>query len=394
MLQRRGRIAANFTLVAASTIAILLLLEVGLRLFQPQPMAAVRRSGRLGWVHKPNVEFLYERSEFKVRVRYSNAGLRDRDYPFEKPANTFRIAILGDSFVEAIQVPFDSVLSERLEARLNASRPDVRHYEVINFGSSGYGTCQQLLLLEELVLRFAPDVVVAFFYHNDLDDDRRFGICTLDAADSLQVVPERRLSARVRLFSGVKSFLYQHSHLFMFVSTRHLRVVNRGRSPVSNRAAGEDTQVASCPGRHPTLESRLSLKEEPEDVARAVKLHAALWHRMDQICERHGARFLGVIGVSATQVEPEDYERILAGDGCRPEAHDLSLPRLRVQHAATALGVEILDLFVPFQEASTRERLFFRHDGHWNAAGQRVAEAALWERLETAGFVAAKTGGR
>ncbi len=252
MRRRRVQVAANVLLAAASTLVALSLLEVGMRLFQPQPMAAVRRSGRLGWVHKPNVRMVYERSVFRIPVRFSNIGLRDRDYPFAKPPKTCRIGILGDSFVEAMQVPFDSMLSERLEARLVASPRDERGYEVINFGVSGYGTCQQLLLLEELVLRFEPDVVVSVYYHNDLDDNRHFGLCTLDSGDELQVLPENLLPRKDRLLSAIKSALYQHSHLWMFVSTRRLRYLNPERSQEPPRAEIHDRNWAVLGGILPS----------------------------------------------------------------------------------------------------------------------------------------------
>ncbi len=333
-------------------------------------------------MHKPNTQMIYERSEFRIPVRFSNAGLRDRDYAFEKRAKTCRIAMLGDSFVEAMQVPFDSVLSERLEARLAASPPDDREYEVINFGVSGYGTCQQLLLLEELVLRFEPDVVVSFYYHKDLDDDRHYGLCTLDAVDELHVLPEQHLSLRVRLISAVKSALYQHSHLWMFVSTRRPRTVDP--ESIVSKAVGENPPVASCPGRQATFESRLTLIEEPADVGRAVLMNTALWQRMAEVSLAPGARYLAVIGVSAPQVQPELYQKNLAGFA---EAHDLSLPRLRLQQAARERGVDVIDLFDAFHASSQREPLFFHIDGRWNAAGQRVAEAALWQALASGGLL-------
>src|SRR5262245_12625129 len=96
---------ANAMLLCASVLVTLFVLEAGVRIFQPQPLASISRSPRLGWMHKPNSEFVYERSEFRVPVRFSSAGLRDREYPFAKPPGTLRIAWLGDSFVEALQVP-------------------------------------------------------------------------------------------------------------------------------------------------------------------------------------------------------------------------------------------------------------------------------------------------
>src|SRR5215831_19042426 len=119
-------LAANAALVAATTAAMLGGLEIGVRLLSPQPLSAVSRSPRLGWTHKPNTRFVYERSEFRVPVQFSSAGLRDREFALAKPPGTYRIALLGDSFVEALQVPLDSCAAKRLESALNASAPSGR----------------------------------------------------------------------------------------------------------------------------------------------------------------------------------------------------------------------------------------------------------------------------
>jgi lysophospholipase L1-like esterase len=346
-------------------------------------MAALSRSARLGWIHKPNTDYLYERDDFRVLVHYSSMGLRDREYSLEKPPGTFRIAMLGDSFVEASQVHADSAMSERLEADLGAAPPDGRRYEVINFGVSGYGTCQQLLLLEELALRFRPDLVISACYFNDLDDDARFGLCDLDSAGRLQVRPEAKLSRAVRWRSAIKSHLYQHSHLWMFLSTRTLRH-GGGAATVTYSAAG-GPPVHGCPGRHASLESRLSLREAPPDAARAVQLHAAIWEAMESRCRTSGARFVGVIGVAKPQLEPGVFLEALAANGCRPEAHDAALPPGRLRAAAAARGLDVVDLLPYFRAASTREPLHFRTDGHWNAAGHRIAAAALRAELQERG---------
>jgi hypothetical protein len=386
--RRAQRLAANLTLLAGGTLAGLLALELGVRWLAPQPLAALEKSPRLGWMHVPNSSLVYERDEFHIPVHFSSAGLRDREYPLAKPPGTFRIAILGDSFVEALQVPFDSCTAKRLEARLAAAPGGVR-YEVLNFGVSGYGGCQELALLEDVALRFAPDLVVAFFYPNDLDDDLRFGLCALDESGALQMRPPPPARGRAKFVAACKSVLYRHSELWVFVSSRRTRQVDlRTRQPAAP-ALRDASPVPSCPGRHATLEWRLTLRDEPADAAAAVRLHAAIWARMDEVCRAHGARFLGVLGVSKTQLDPEVYARTLRENGCRPEAHAAELLAARVAAAATLRGAAVFDLVPSFRARSGREQLHFRIDGHWNAAGHRVASEALYADLVRRGMLTA-----
>ena len=54
---------------------------------------------------KPNSEFVVNRKCFKNVVKTNSLGFHAKEVAIEKPAGVFRIAILGNSFVEAIQVP-------------------------------------------------------------------------------------------------------------------------------------------------------------------------------------------------------------------------------------------------------------------------------------------------
>src|SRR5258705_7365451 len=86
-----------------TTFAAILLTEASLRLIGfyrppveiPDPIAGNFRS--------PNFQFRYT-DEGDAQVAINSYGQRDREHTVAKPRNTYRIAVLGDSFAEAYQV--------------------------------------------------------------------------------------------------------------------------------------------------------------------------------------------------------------------------------------------------------------------------------------------------
>src|SRR4029078_7940013 len=128
----------------------------------------------LGTVLTPGMEG-WQVDEGKAYVKVSSQGLRDREHPLAKPAGTYRIAVLGDSYAEAMQVDveraFWALLPKKLEACGFAKGKKV---ETVNFGVSGYGTGHELLMLQNRVWPYAPDMVLlAFFPGNDVRNNSK-----------------------------------------------------------------------------------------------------------------------------------------------------------------------------------------------------------------------------
>jgi hypothetical protein len=88
---------------------------------------------------------------------------------FRNPAGRHQadVALVGDSYVEGAYNDDADVVARRLEARLG--RP------VASLAVAGFGTMQELVVVDRIAPRFAPKVVVWFFFEgNDLYDDREF----------------------------------------------------------------------------------------------------------------------------------------------------------------------------------------------------------------------------
>jgi lysophospholipase L1-like esterase len=118
----------------------------------------------VGWTQVPRLEWTWAGThwyarDFSVRIRTNSLGFRDLERHPAKAEGTVRVALLGDSFVEAVQVPFEKTAGHLLELRLEGSRQSAR-FEVLNFGISNYGVGQYLLVWERFVSDFDPDYVV------------------------------------------------------------------------------------------------------------------------------------------------------------------------------------------------------------------------------------------
>lgn len=94
-------------------------------------------------------------------------GLLDVVRAVPKPAGVDRVVVLGDSVPNDLSIPFERRFPRRLEALLAASAPSGRRAEVVNVSCEGYGTRQEVRLLEKVGLRYQPDLVVVAYVLND-----------------------------------------------------------------------------------------------------------------------------------------------------------------------------------------------------------------------------------
>ena len=141
-------------LAIASTAAALGLVEGGLRLVGYGFPEFYWPDARLGWVLWPNTRGMFT-AEGRAYVSINAAGMRDRDHATAKASGVYRVAVVGDSYSEAMQVAAESTYWARRPAELGCRG----RVEVLNFGVAGYGTAQELLSLPR-VFRYDPDLVL------------------------------------------------------------------------------------------------------------------------------------------------------------------------------------------------------------------------------------------
>jgi len=162
--------------------------------FQPSPVPD------LVYELKPNADALFN----LIPLRTNAQGLRERDLPPAKPADTFRIAVVGDSFTFGQGVPAEQTWPRVLERLIQKTDPP-RRVECLNFGVPGYCLRQYLAVLNHKILPYQPDLILIGFTANDHihPPDRYF-------REPVQISAPPRPFFRLFLFSGIKQIpLYQ-----------------------------------------------------------------------------------------------------------------------------------------------------------------------------------------
>ena len=306
--------------------------------------------------------------EYSSLIEINSKGLRGPEVDYAKPPGEFRILILGDSFTFAEQVNQHETYAHRLEERLNGNPVGTR-FRVLNAGSNGWTTANQLVFLAEEGVKYAPDlVVVAFYAGNDASDNYR-RVATIREAERADLALRG-----VDAFEGPRRIL-RRSTLYTVVETGVLAKLPWWSS------TPPDTGMRRAPR---------TLQEAQE----AWSITASLLHRARQVAESQGGKLAVVVIPSASQVAagPRSKEP----DADDEEDVDVTVegfedPQASMAELAARLQLPMLDLLPPFRRQATRsrERLFYRVNAHWTAAGHALAARELHEFLSRSGLVPA-----
>lgn len=170
----RRLLAWNALLLAAGLLAFALGAEVWLRLTTPFTESSLPTEfvPGAGLLRHPNAEMRHTNNRDYWAVSRSNRlGFIDGEPPDpERAAASCRIAVFGDSYVEALQVPNDEKLQVRLEELADRELPEL-DVAASAFGREGTGQINQLAFYDRYARALRPNVVALVFTTNDVSDN-------------------------------------------------------------------------------------------------------------------------------------------------------------------------------------------------------------------------------
>lgn len=375
--KRRGlsRIAGNLALAAVALLVTLLLCELLLRLLGVGFPVYVWTDPVRGVAHIPGAKSPRQ-YQGQSWVAINSDGWRGPEVALKAPAGTFRIALLGDSFIEAFEVPFEQTAGEVIARRLSALRGTP--VEVLNFGHGGYGTTQELLTLQHEVWKYSPDLVLlAVTTANDISDNYRplkrtdYVPYHVFKGDEL-VVDSSFLQSK-----GYRSrALGTRSLLGLVQNSRLVQLVNRVRH-TRRKSARQEPDAYVGAGVEEGLRDEVGLPPTSPEWKEAWRVTEAILRTMRDECRKKGTPFALVTLTRGIQVTPrrEEKEKFLQRLG----AKDLYYPERRLAEFGKREGIPVLNLAPPMAKQAEERQVFFHAHrdslgiGHWNQAGHEAA---------------------
>jgi hypothetical protein len=351
----------NLAMVSVpSLVLLLLLLEVVFRTAIPaasRPQAFFDAATSL-WKLDRSVQaeglatvgkFAQQRAHWRINNEGWNSPV---DYATEKSRR--RVAVIGDSYVEALQVDIEHSYPNLLASELGQA------WDVYAFGVSGAPLTQYLHMTRYVVPRFSPDVLVLNLVHNDFTEsyadhaDGRAGVQWLRVVNGPhgleEVPPAPDLSASQ--YSWPKRLLKRSAlvrYLYYNLAIESFRIRLRSAAEIP---ANYNANV---------------------DVSGVQRDAAAI----DEV-----VRYV----FDTLRAENPDLAVIVVLDAPRPGiyhapelATDLSFIADLVGQAAAANGFGLVDLAGPMRAEFDATGVPFEtpYDGHWNELGHRFVAAQL-----------------
>jgi lysophospholipase L1-like esterase len=359
--------------IGISLLLAFAVFEGGLRIFTqlgPKPTINEFHS-KLGWAKKPGVEVDRSTPEFDVTFAINELGLRDDPMASPaKPDGVQRVLMLGDSFVLGYTVDRHHLFVDQLEDWWQAEGRDV---DVINAGTEGYSTDQEVLWFLEQGVDFAPDLVVLFPYENDL---------YWNGQASYTRFPKPRFGADGTLQTGTLLDPGGAPALASFATIQllgaALSLLGDGPTAHHFQPAGSDRMLFNEWGP--------LLHDEPAFLADALARTRGALQALATRCDEIGVRLVVAPIPSESVVHPEHREAFrTSADGLKglpDDAWDPNRPVDLFLGMARDLGITNLDARAALIEAGADEPLYFDVEWHFNPRGNEVFARFLHAELD------------
>jgi hypothetical protein len=363
-----GRAVRTVLADLAIMAAVVLVVEVLLRLLAPQPterlLRGVYEGTETGFWYRPGTTAIANNGFGDHRFSINRWRARDREYGDKQP-DEWRILVVGNSFSDNQALEVEEIYPNVLEADLAETHPR-RSYSVINAGRAGWELWQYQEYLEAMLPDMRPDVViVAVVPANHLAasarPSRRRAFTTWHG---LPVPVHASYLSRLKWgLWRVGEALEDHSHAY--VALRRLTHI-----------PGQWTGITKVTAFGPLI-------TDPDTVERVRGPATEALAAIRDTCRAHGARML-ILNV------PRMYEADAGGRRLKIEldrpnlaTFDATRPSRLLAEIAAELGTPAYDP-IPELEAS-EEPTYLPIFEHWNALGNRIVARGLKRFLEAEG---------
>ena len=390
---RALRIAGwNAGLILAGLALVAIAGEAWLRLTAPSftHAAPVRFVPGVGVLFEPHAEIRYTNNlDYWTIQRTNGLGFPDREPPDPaRAAASCHVAVIGDSFVAALEAPIADKLQVRLEAIAAAELPELG-VTASAYGFSGSAPLDQLAYWDEYARRLRPNLLVHVFAENDFKNNRALLRALRRGWDPAHVDPALATAASQEpagraWWDGAARRLTERSLFARWLDAKRrafgvgvsededglLSSINRHQATLVARGSGFGWVLD---GREPPpglFDERLLSDDTLPDWRTLSDEGVSDWSREFTLWALAG--FKGRAdrdGAALVVLAPY-------------AVHEYASVAALLRSKAAALGVPVIDQLDWIVRSGGRvEDAHWLHDGHWTPQGHQWAAEALFDWL-------------
>jgi hypothetical protein len=390
-MRRIRTLAINLGIIALAIASVLVGLEVGLAFLKINTKSNGLYIDKKGTTYLPGAYYRHTKEGYSEGYINSH-GFRDRERSYQKPANTYRILVLGDSQVEALQVSLENSFPALLEKALNEQSNSMT-FEVLAVGQSGFGTADEYMRYLNFGVNYSPDVVVLVVTTaNDIQDNSKFlswdsprfyflfgknrdlilDQSTLDAYGASLTLPKRLLQS-----------LKRHSYLANMISERLFLLRNQLHKADFETRASDAGAVELNRKVNEFSELNIYVSDMTPRWREAFEITEKLFSKFKASVQEHGAKFVLVTTCSAEQVHLERAELLNKQYGL---IFDYEQPNRIFEEFSRRESITLLQLLPTFREYHLLTGIYLHGfgssmQGHWNEHGHRLAAKEMYRFL-------------
>jgi hypothetical protein len=332
-----------------------------------------------GWTLRPGDYSYVDLVVFRqVHVSINDLGLRNGPVSLETPAGVERISVVGDSFVFAAPLNESEGLTGRLQRLLGSGR------EVVNIGIPGYGTGQEVLLIEDLIGRgYEPGAKILFvLFTNDIPDKWGLDYATnerdsirpafkVSSSGALEIEP----AVQPQPSSSSRSGFLQRSLFYSFLHSSAMYVAMA--HPWMIEAAERVGMKAALP-RTPGI---ITGWYSDGWLERWTRTEAILSYAVRRIRKLTSSEVVLVYMPSPFQVEQVFRRMVASRAGSDARYRSLLLendrPQRMLRQFAEVHHLPLVDLSVALHAGGGEGRSYFPRDGHLTEVGSEIVAREL-----------------
>ena len=374
---RRWRAVVGWNILLLSLGAALIFIDWEAWIYLRAPFTETRLPTRfepgVGLLNEPGAEVRWTNHvDFWVAQRANRWGFLDREpLPPEQAAQTCHIAFIGDSFVEAREVPVADKFHVRLEDLAARTLPQL-NISTSAYGRRATGQINQLPFYDEYARQLRPKLVVLVFFYNDFRDNHKLltGIFQgWDPDQSPYVVAEKTAAGAITLRPPDPAW----RSLPLPAAAAEMKYYPRARLRAE--------LLAQRPRYQSGIEAALNIGLEPlssDGIA------------LRKLLQEPTLPPLFGEAVEFTAFALDEFQRRVADAGASLwlfltfGVRDAADPiRVVMEDLAGARGIPVVSQYDYLIRQGRRVREgVFSSDAHWNFTGHQWAAEALLERLQ------------